>query len=314
MTHLPRRLSVRITYYLDAVTDLQKRGFLWSEVAQMLFETGALDYTPGAEYLSRTVHAARKRIASGEIVPKQYPILLHVRKKPVVNEKGAAIIHALVQDFGKIVAYCETVTGLHWSRQQLREMLGRYRGERGYLYVHANVHNVPWMFLYFSNAVLLSAASILDRRIMDAIVAQVPDVSLDEDERLRSTGNRPVASVSFIHYRSEDETIRMVISETDSQRRIFEKMITFDALAYQHFPAESRPEYTELAFSVLGKSLPKHYAAQRADSATGEAIIGYSTPFSTQGLPRIAVYNMPSQCSLGRCNTPGSSGWSCHLG
>ncbi|UBU63661.1 hypothetical protein LDB30_06615 [Acidithiobacillus ferrooxidans] len=258
MTHLPRRLSVRITYYLDAVTDLQKRGFLWSEVAQMLFETGALDYTPGAEYLSRTVHAARKRIASGEIAPKQYPILLHVRKKPVVNEKGAAIIHALVQDFGKIVAYCETVTGLHWSRQQLREMLGRYRGERGYLYVHANVHNVPWMFLYFSNAVLLSAASILDRRIMDAIVAQVPDVSLDEDERLRSIGNRPVASVSFIHYRSEDETIRMVISETDSQRRIFEKMITFDVLAYQHFPAESRSEYTELAFSVLGKSLPKH--------------------------------------------------------
>ena len=89
-------------------------------------------------------------------------------------------------------------------------------------------------------------------------VAQVPDVSLDEDERLRSTGNRPVDHVSFIHYRSEDETIRMVINETDSQRRIFEKVITFDALAYQHFPAESRPEYTELAFSVLGKPLPKH--------------------------------------------------------
>lgn len=258
MNPLPRRLSIRIAYYLDAIADLQKRGFLWSEVSQMLFESGALEYAPGTKYLSRTVHAARKRVASGEIAPKQYPILSQTRKKPAVNEKGAAILHTLIQDFGKIVAYCEVVTGLHWSMQQLREMLDRYRGERGYLYVHANVHNVPWMFLYFSNATSLSAASILDRRIMDAIVAQVPDVTLDDDERLRSTGDRPVAHVSFIHYRGEDETMRMVISETDSTRTIFEKVITFDALAYQHFPVESRPEYTELAFSVLGKQLPKH--------------------------------------------------------
>ncbi len=259
MTSLPKRLSVRIAYYLDAIADLQKRGFLWSEVSQMLFDAGALEYAPGTKYLSRTVHAARKRVASGEIAPKQIPIILpQPRKKPAVDEKGAAIVHALIQDFGKIVAYCEAVTGLHWSRQQLREMLDRYRGERGYLYVHANVHNVPWMFLYFSNATSLSAASILDRRIMDAIVAQVPDVTLDEDERLQSAGNQPVAHVSFIHYRNEDETMRMVISKPDSQQRIFEKVITFDPLAYQHFPVELRPEYTELAFSVLGKRYPKH--------------------------------------------------------
>lgn len=209
--------------------------------------------------------------------------------KPRAHDKAARkkcfdgvprkILRLLIEQFDRVVYVLERQIGISFSKNALKGMLERYRGEQGYLYTGATLRNVPWIFAYMSDATDLFMQRIAENEgLRQALSKHVPAAQVESDGRIRKATIQAGATspyfdvkVSFIHHRirkeGEDgkliETMSMVVANRRGRvlDEIYSQQISFDYDEFERLiripegKGRRRSELVELAETVLGDLL-----------------------------------------------------------
>lgn len=185
------------------------------------------------------------------------------------------IVALLIEQFDRVVYVLEKQTQVVLSLNALRGMLGRYKGEAGYLYTGATLRNVPWVFAYMSDATPLFAQKVKgNTELTDAIGVHVPEAEVDAYGRLKTKGKPGTKGafidlkMSFIRHRiAKDneavgllETMELVVSlgRKGGLADIHNQVITFDPDWFERLirlpidHVNRRMDRVELAREVLG--------------------------------------------------------------
>jgi len=189
------------------------------------------------------------------------------------------ILRLLIDQFDRVVYVFERQVGISFSRNALKGMLERYRGEQGYLYTGATLRNVPWIFAYMSDATDLFMQRIAGNEdLRQAVSSHVSGAEIESDGRIRKATVKAGATppyfdvkVSFIHHRvrkeGEDgrlvETMTMVVGNRRGRSidEIYSQLISFDYDEFERLiripegKGRRRLELVELAETVLGDLL-----------------------------------------------------------
>lgn len=119
----------------------------------------------------------------------KYSITRDSRKEELTNfERNIYNILRENADFAFYIIKQDT--GIKFSPDQIRRILRYYKQKEGHMYCWATIYNIPWMLLYFSNAINCYGLLIQkDSELYDRLLKN-RDVLLDEKlERYAIVGN-----------------------------------------------------------------------------------------------------------------------------
>lgn len=201
-------------------------------------------------------------------------------RKQGVTGTPLKILEVLIAQFDRVVYLIQKQTGISLSKTLMREMLLKYRGERGYLYTGATLMNVPWIFAYMADSQSLFKQRVAgNAALCEAILAGVPNADISDNgsliSRLLPGGGKKgffQLNVCYIHhgfskYGDEgglSESMRMIVSATERRtvRDIYTETIDFDHQYFQNLINQPegqgyrKLELVQLARGVLGDLLP----------------------------------------------------------
>ncbi len=198
----------------------------------------------------------------------------YTRSSRKVRQEGLPqkILDTLIAQFDRVIYLLQKQTGIRFSRNLVRHMLRKYRGERGHLYMGASLINIPWIFAYMSDSQSLFMQNVsgnpeLAGAIEDAIpAAQVLDGRITAKE---IAGKRAFFELNlcFIHHRSSTggagdpwtEQMTMVVStkypSSQQPLAIYQQQIVFDHAHFQNLiqfgDTHRQLHWVELAKEVL---------------------------------------------------------------
>lgn len=183
------------------------------------------------------------------------------------------ILELLILHFDKIIWMLSNVTGISINEKLAVEMLHQYRKEEGWLYSHATLMNVPWIFAYMTDH-----QDILFKKIKDPVLHQ--SITSKSDGKIHTKENGVIIKNPScknyldigIYYTNHSislsgheltEKMDMVINIKDSVSppgEIFRKTIIFDFEYFNkiiNFPDWKRSPWHETllnhAREILGK-------------------------------------------------------------
>jgi hypothetical protein len=169
-------------------------------------------------------------------------------------------------DFDLIIQYLQEITGFTISYHLAEEMLRHYMAE-GYLYVDANLQNIPWVFAYMSGSHSLFGQAVLDQDLRSAILERVKHAHFDDGSHrlIKSPTGFYEIAFCFIHHEVIDvgagEQMRLSVTTRDRQI-VHEKEIKFDYEAFDSIQKKPREENTrntrllEISHSVINDFFP----------------------------------------------------------
>lgn len=129
------------------------------------------------------------------------------------------LLQLLSDQFDRIGYVLSRDTGIYFSSNLLKKMLKTFLAVDGILYPWAVEGNLPWMFGYRAQSKKLYGQKLrLDCQLRTNILAKVPNVRFDENDRLVQLEGylQPIVFCFMHHNFSEDgerETIRFLVTQ-----------------------------------------------------------------------------------------------------
>ena len=130
---------------------------------------------------------------------------------PVAGE----LIDMAIGEFDRIVLILREDFGFPFSDRLAGRMLDQWFDSQGYLYVGANLRNLPWMVAYFAPALDLFGQSVgRNAGLADRIRTQVPQARIAESGRLEKGKAWYAIELQCLHHKLGEQDGVLVESMT----------------------------------------------------------------------------------------------------
>lgn len=107
-------------------------------------------------------------------------------RKPNLTEFEKNVFQSTRDDFDLALYIIEQDTGIYITDYLARRMLRNYMGARGYMYYWATLYNIPWMLLYFMDAIPCYGLMVRKNSTLWTYLNKRPDVKLLHCEKLEN--------------------------------------------------------------------------------------------------------------------------------
>ncbi|WP_392562237.1 hypothetical protein RHO12_01755 [Orbus sturtevantii] len=157
------------------------------------------------------------------------------------NALSKTILTLLVEQFDRVVYVLENDIGIKLSDTLAIDMLKNYVAEQGYLYRFSSLHNIPWMFAYFSNSQTLRGRIIFkNEALKTALLTLTPFTfaSKNADQVVNETGKFANLTFYFTRHKvkkedeSYTESLDFVVAYEGND--IYTQEIVFDVHFFNH--------------------------------------------------------------------------------
>ena len=195
-------------------------------------------------------HFLSKKVSNlGELSQEAYELCPYAsknKKHPKPNDKYNTksripnkLLELLRTEFDRIVWCFQKSIGIELPPKYIQTMLNDYLNNEGWWYAGSTELNLPWTFIYNTNATPLLFCKIEDDEMKEALIKCYPSATFDEKNKFESKGKYITPTFCFLshkrHLNTEThhltETMDLSVSDNDGTI-IYKKTIEFEPLLF----------------------------------------------------------------------------------
>lgn len=156
-------------------------------------------------------------------------------KRATFNQLSKNILTLLVAQFDRVIYLLERNIGIKISERLAIDMLNNYIAGEGYLYRFASLHNIPWMFAYFSNSQTLVGRIIFKNEALKTAILTFTPFTFDskyKSQVVNETKKYAALTFYFTQHKvknkdeSFNESLNFVV--VCNKKEIYTQEIVFD--------------------------------------------------------------------------------------
>jgi hypothetical protein len=178
-----------------------------------------------------------------------------------------------VKYFDRIILLLEKDLGIYFGGKLVENMLSQYQKERGWLYMRANLMNIPWVFAYMcdNQGLLFNGSAIKNEKMVESIQKATDAIRINPAGYMDKSGTGYIELSFYFNYHNQTvtnnalkESMRFILTFKHSEKHdgkaieIFSKEIVFDHDYFQSLieykgwkPNKRSQQWLELARKTL---------------------------------------------------------------
>lgn len=222
---------------------------------------------------TQTLHAKHfLGVAVGEQNKETLKYCPHYSNKPslnIENKRGdedavsLEIKRLLVENFDRVVYLIEKTIGIRLPRytDKIKRMLETYCNSRGWMYVGANLINIPWIFLYQCRSQNLAGISIRKPEIKEALIQYNKGLTFNDfDQIIYPKGQFLDLNICFLNHKQTTENHELIETITlkitgNNNSPIYTDKINFDHGYFVNLINSTNDEFRDLKLIEVAKKI-----------------------------------------------------------
>lgn len=191
------------------------------------------------------------------------PSLKPENKRNKEDEISIEIKRLLIENFDRVIYFINKTIGIRlpYNTDKLIQILEIYKSSRGWMYVGANLINIPWIFLYQCRSQSLAGMVINKAEIKEAIIQYDKDITFNNyNQLIYPEGRFSNINLCFIAHKQSiendelNETILLKITG-DNDIEIYKEIIEFDHSYFINLINSTNNDYRKNELIQLAKDV-----------------------------------------------------------